>query len=227
MGSQQQAPKRGVQNLNNSLSNTPSKSVRPKISKPNENKEGIKEEISPDVSSMFETIMSKLEVEDLKKDNEKLKKTDVETQKRLQSLEEQNTILNNRVIDLQARPMRDNLVFYNIEENEEENTTETLQSFLESRLGIENAKSIKIDRSHRMGRKQRGTKPQAIVAKFNYFPDRERVLSNAKKLKGTNLAVSEQFPEEIVKIRKWLFPEYKKARVEGRRAKLVKGQTLH
>jgi hypothetical protein len=54
------------------------------------------------------------EVEDLKKDNEKLKKTDVETQKRLQSLEEQNTILNNRVIDLQARSMRNNLVFYNI-----------------------------------------------------------------------------------------------------------------
>ena len=130
----------------------------------------MKEEISPDVSSMFETIMSKLgklhiidslmqsvehelkemkksleisrdaEVEDVKKDNEKLKKTDVETQKRLQSLEEQNTILNNRVIDLQARSMRDNLVFYNIEEN----TTEILQSFLESRLGMENAKTIKI-----------------------------------------------------------------------------------
>ena len=72
-----------------------------------------------------------------------------------------------------------------------------------------------------MGRKQRGTKARAIVAKFNYFPDRERVLSNAKKLKGTNLAISEQFPEEIVKIRKRLFPEYKKARAEGRRAKLV------
>jgi hypothetical protein len=86
---------------------------------------------------------------------------------------------------------------------------------------MENAKTIKIDRSHRMGRKQRGTKPQAIVAKFNYFPDRERVLSNAKKLKGTHLAISEQFPEEIVKICKRLFPEYKKARAEGRRAKLV------
>ncbi|CAB3987117.1 Hypothetical predicted protein [Paramuricea clavata] len=211
MGSRQQAPKRGAQNLNNLLSNTPSKSVRPKIPKPNQNKEGMKEEISPDVSSMFETIMSKLgkldiidsrmqfveheltemkkslkfvhaEVEDLKKDNEKLKKTDVETQKRLQSLEEQNTILNNRVIDLQARSMCDNLVFYNIEENEEENTTEILQSFLESCLGIENAKSIKIDRSHRMERKRRGTNPQAYSCQIQLFPRQRACIVQCKEI---------------------------------------------
>ncbi len=67
--------------------------------------------------------------------------------------------------------MRDNLIFYNVEENEEENSTEIVHSLLESNFKIHDAKSIKIDRAHRMGKKQRGAaKPRAIVAKFNYFP---------------------------------------------------------
>ena len=41
------------------------------------------------------------------------------------------------------------------------------------------------------------TKQRAIVAKFNYFPDKERVLASARKFKGTGMAVSEQFPDEI------------------------------
>jgi hypothetical protein len=44
---------------------------------------------------------------------------------------------------------------------------------------------------------------------------------NAKKLKGTNIGVSEQFPEEIESVRKALYPELKKAKTEGKRAKLV------
>ena len=117
--------------------------------------------------------------------------------------------------------MRDNLIFYSIKENNEENTTEVIHNLLESHFGIENAKAIKIDRSHRMGRKQQTTKPRAIVAKFNYFPDKQNILANAKKLKGSGLAVSEQFPEEILTMGKRLYPEMKKARDEGKRVKLV------
>ena len=64
--------------------------------------------------------------------------------------------------------MCDNLIIYNIKENKDENTSEVIHSLIESLFGIEDAKMMKIDRSHRMG-KQRGTKPRAIVAKFNYF----------------------------------------------------------
>jgi hypothetical protein len=61
--------------------------------------------------------------------------------------------------------MCDNLKFYNLKENKE-----VIHNLIESHFGIEDAKMMKIDRSHRI-EKQRGTKPQAIVAKFNYFPD--------------------------------------------------------
>ncbi|CAB3989434.1 Hypothetical predicted protein, partial [Paramuricea clavata] len=122
------------------------------------------------------------EVQDLKEQNKISKKTEEETKQRLEKLEQMNSVLNNHVIDLQARSMRYNLIFYNIKENKEENTTEIIHNLIESHFGIEDAKMIKIDRSHRMG-KQQGTKPQAIVAKFNYFPDKVRILANTRKLK--------------------------------------------
>ena len=59
---------------------------------------------------------------------------------------------------------------------------------------------IKIDRSHRLGKKKWGeTKVQPIVAKFNYHQDKVSIMQNAKKLKDTasRIGISEQFPEEI------------------------------
>ena len=49
---------------------------------------------------------------------------------------------------------------------------------------------------------------------------------NARKLKGTNIGVSEQFPQEIETIRKSLYPELKKAKSEGKRAKIVKDKLI-
>jgi hypothetical protein len=64
------------------------------------------------------------------------------------------------------------------------------------------------------------------VVKFNYHQDREFVQQNARKLKGTNIGVSEQFPQEIETIRKSLYPELKKAKSEGKRAKIVKDKLI-
>ena len=64
------------------------------------------------------------------------------------------------------------------------------------------------------------------MVKFNYHQDREHVRLNAKKLKGTNIGVSEQFPEEIESVRKALYPELKKAKAEGKRAKLVRDKLI-
>ena len=54
------------------------------------------------------------EVNDLKIENEERKKMDERTRQRLEKLENENTLLNKSLIDLQARSMRDNLIFYNI-----------------------------------------------------------------------------------------------------------------
>lgn len=64
------------------------------------------------------------------------------------------------------------------------------------------------------------------MAKFNYFQDWEHILHNARKLKGSNLGIGEQFPEEIVKIRKELYPELKRANDAGKKAKLVRDKII-
>jgi tRNA threonylcarbamoyladenosine modification (KEOPS) complex Pcc1 subunit len=47
--------------------------------------------------------------------------------------------------------MRDNLLFYNVEKEERENTDEKIYQILEEKLQIPDARNrIKIDRSHRV-----------------------------------------------------------------------------
>jgi cell division protein FtsB len=156
------------------------------------------------------------EVVDLKEDNKVQKIKGEEIRARIEKLEQENTALNNSVIDLKARSMRDNLIFYNIEETERENTTEKVHGLLEEKMGFKDAATkIKIDRSHRIGRARRDEKPRPIVVKFNWqiwHQDKEQIRFNAKKLAGSNIGVSEQYPEEINAIRKKLYPVYKEAR---------------
>jgi hypothetical protein len=49
---------------------------------------------------------------------------------------------------------------------------------------------------------------------------------NARKLRETRIGISEQFPEEIENIRKTLYPELKKAKLEGKRAKIVRDKLI-
>jgi hypothetical protein len=60
--------------------------------------------------------------------------------------------------------MRDNLLFFNVNDDERENATEILERNLE----IPNSRdTIKIDRSHRIGRKREGQrKPRATFTKI-------------------------------------------------------------
>jgi hypothetical protein len=78
-----------------------------------------------------------------------------ETKRRLENVEQQCASMNNSLIDLKARSMRDNLIFYNMPENKDENTTDVILSLLESKFGMKEAKSkVKIDRSRRVGREK-------------------------------------------------------------------------
>ena len=60
-----------------------------------------------------------------------------------------------RVIDIQARSMRENLIFYGIEERENHEaglySDEVLKNFFEKELEIDTS-NIELDRVHRMGK---------------------------------------------------------------------------
>lgn len=124
--------------------------------------------------------------------------------------------------------MRDNLIFYNIAEEEKEDTTAIIHQLLEEKLEMQDARTkVRIDRSHRLGkRRSPHEKPRPIVANFNYFQDKETVIRNAKKLTGTRIGIAEQYPQEIVKIRQKLYPELKKAKDAGKRAKIIRDKLI-
>ena len=60
MADRKQASKRGAQNINNSISNTPAKPGKSKIQKPDNTNEVMEGEKSVDIHGMFETIMESL-----------------------------------------------------------------------------------------------------------------------------------------------------------------------
>ncbi|KAK6191073.1 hypothetical protein SNE40_002821 [Patella caerulea] len=129
--------------------------------------------------------------------------------------------------------MRDNLLFFGIEELPDENTENVIKEFIRDKLNIdENVikefirdklnidDRISIERCHRLGTKIRG-KNRSIVAKFTYYKDREVVRAAAPaNLKDTHYGIAEQHPAEIAIQRKALYPIYKKAKAEKRDAKL-------
>ena len=96
---------------------------------------------------------------------------------------------------------RENLRFYGIEEDLEgaEGTRQVLISFLQSKLGIDDASDIEFQRVHRIGPfNQQAPKPHQVIARFLRYPDRERVMSNARKLKGKKFGISAHLFKEIV-----------------------------
>jgi tRNA threonylcarbamoyladenosine modification (KEOPS) complex Pcc1 subunit len=181
------------------------------------------------VEQDFKQLKSSLEfahaeVEDLKDQIENAKNSEVENRNRIVELEEANRRLHESVIDLKGCSMRDNLLFFNVEEEEKENTDEKIFQILEEKLEIPDARNkIQIDRTHRDGRKRNAQrKPRAIVVKFNYFRDREFIRQNARKLRGTRIRIAEQFPEEIEKITQTLYLEMKKAKAAKQRVRMVR-----
>lgn len=87
----------------------------------------------------------------------------------------ENKRLNEEIIDIQCRSMRDNLIFYGIKEDVSrrvENCEEIISDVCRNVLNIQ--ESIEIEHAHRMGRKM-NDKPRPVVVKLSRFPQREMV----------------------------------------------------
>ncbi|MEW8563212.1 MAG: hypothetical protein AB2541_13945, partial [Candidatus Thiodiazotropha sp.] len=122
-----------------------------------------------------------------------------------------------KIIDMQCRSMRENLIFTGISESdlnrgESENTEAILKDFLRTEMNID--RDISFDRVHRLGYydpNQIYSRP--IVAKFERFKDKEFVrMSAPAPLRGKRFGVNEQYPIEVENKRKLLYPEAKKYR---------------
>ena len=94
--------------------------------------------------------------------------------------------------------------------------TITCGSFLEQNLDMaeEESNEIPIKQVHRLGKIREDNKPRPIIAKFSFHKDKEHILSSARTLAGTNYGISQDFPREIVEIRKGLVKVMKEGRKE-------------
>ena len=104
-------------------------------------------------------------------------------------------------IKLESHSRRNNLIFYNITEEENESTTmteDTLYIFMEEKLKMEEEKAsnICIEKAHRLGKRKDDNKPCPIIAKFTFHEDKEHILFIAYKLAGIGLGISQDFPQE-------------------------------
>ena len=131
-----------------------------------------------------------------------------------------------RVIDLEARSRRCNLVFHNIPEEHNENDEQcrlALCYFLGSQLDLSDQQiyNVHMQRVHRLGKKRQGNrKPRPIIAGFRDFPCRQFILDRASYLRGTTYSIQEDFPTEIRSARGQLWPEYRRAKNNRQQAKI-------
>ncbi|XP_075531550.1 uncharacterized protein LOC142564435 [Dermacentor variabilis] len=111
-----------------------------------------------------------------------------------------------RLDDAENRSRRNNLIFYNITDNNaSENyaqSEETVLRLCRDHLGL-TIDPKEIERAHRLGRHSSG-RSRPIIVKLTFFKTKQLILSNGRKLKGTDYSVGEDFSRPVRDARKHL-----------------------
>lgn len=151
----------------------------------------------------------------------KINDTREEIDNSLSELKKLNDKVQEELIDTQLRANMDNLVFYNVAEDNGEDCINVIMKFCDEKLKIDNVQtSVKILSANRMGNKGQHIRP--ILVKFASFAIRDLVKKSAKNLKDTNFGISEHLPGEIQKRRKEQLPLLKQLRERGTKAYFVR-----
>ena len=177
------------------------------------------------INEMYET--QKCELAQSKEDLERLEKQCEKIGREIDDSKKREELANEKLLDLEARSMRENLIFYGLAEQTSgmENCESLVKNFITTKLGID-ASGMSFDRAHRLGG-QRARKPRPIVVKFHRYADREAVRQKSyedpikKSLKDSNLGVGIQSPQQYREARKALFEHGKREENRGNRTRIV------
>jgi len=160
-----------------------------------------------------------------KHDIDKLQKHCTHMNETIRRHEDEKDKLNDKIIDLESRSMRENLMFYGIQEEQHENCETLVKDMIRDKLQIDPTDII-LDRVHRVGN-ERATKPRPIVAKFHRYSDRENIRKTAyaddlkKKLKEDNQGVGIQWPQQTREARKAFYAFTKSEENKGNRVRIT------
>jgi ribA/ribD-fused uncharacterized protein len=153
----------------------------------------------------------------------------------IKMMQQRQDTLAERIISIESQSRRDNLIIEGIPEapwGARETFNDCVNKvfeILESKLKITNAKDIRLTRCHRLGpppprSNQPGTptaRSRAMIFKCHWFGDRQRIWQAKRHLKGSNIVLREDFPQEILERRKKLSPIQKAAAAAGHEAWLA------
>ncbi|GFR95244.1 hypothetical protein ElyMa_006269700 [Elysia marginata] len=161
-----------------------------------------------------QNVLLQDQIKDLVSANTELKQENDELQKRLKTLED-------KMDDVEARSRRNNIFVHGLPPDNEHETWDdcekVVRKMINSHLEIDDA-SIQIDRAHRL-RSNNGT--GAIIVRIAHYKDKENIMKNKKKLKDTNIHISDDYTPRIREIRRKLGPFLNKFRNEGKKATMV------
>lgn len=171
------------------------------------------EETIADLTRSLE--FSQHEVKDLQSEVKVLKSCDKDYKDTIESLK-------SRVMELEERQnyqedynRRNNIRITGIQEQPGETWEETAQNvskLLEEKLQLP---QMKLERAHRTGPVM-SSRPRTVIARFERFCDREAVVRNARKLKGTGILINEDLCPASQEKKRNQLPLYKQAREEGK-----------
>ena len=154
------------------------------------------------------------ECDDLKRENREINEKNQLLEGRLTRAEKVVEDMREKVLEVQSRQMQDNLILYNIHEQDGvENTEALLLDFFQGAMKIsdEQLAKVEIDRCHRLGVKH-ATKSRPIVVKLASSKSKAIILKHARNLAGSKYSINDQQPREYDERRKMLLPLFKQAR---------------
>ncbi|KAK4318554.1 hypothetical protein Pmani_010464 [Petrolisthes manimaculis] len=156
------------------------------------------------------------EVTELKSEVKELRKSDSVKQTTINELQTHVNDIEQRTNYQEDYSRRNNLRISGMEELPSgetwEQTTKTVQTILEDKLQLP---PTNLERAHRIGPGGH-SQPRTIVVRFEKFGDREAVLRNARKLKGTGIFINEDLCAASQEIIRNKLPQLKQARSEGK-----------
>ncbi|CAG2208866.1 unnamed protein product [Mytilus edulis] len=182
------------------------------------------EATSHGTGNLFDEIKTKTDklasdIEHLQRERTDFENRQENMKEKIDNLEEDKCILNDKLIDIQCRSMKYNLIFSGIEEHRDEDCEDKLRRFIYQNMRIEHR--LEFGNVHRFGKSYRN-KPRPIIARFLYFSDLDMIKRAGKNLKGTHYGVNQQFPAEIEEKRRKLYPIMKAERKNNSKVVLIR-----
>lgn len=137
---------------------------------------------------------------------------------RIDTLEQTIVSLEAKITDLEDRSRRSNLLVFGVQddptETENDLKDKVLTKVFSGKLGVP-CKSV--GRIHRLGKPG---KDRPIIIYFQDFNEKELILKNAHKLKGTQISVQSDYSKQTLRKRKLLWESARNEKLQGKKVHL-------